>query len=210
MIGIEIKLTCNNEYISITTPVSNPIDAILLDAWENRYNYGSSNIDDHSAYIKTNLFLSQHIYTADYITYNIPSYCIGLPKFTGVYIVNIVFKSSVGVEIIADNTTILYDPSIFYCFRSQLLNSLCPPCDNLRSYHKLELLMFREQMFKDSATIGNIDEAIAWFEEAIRVVGQKSPCCKQHNLINSVLKTADGGDFGIGIIGTDYPQFVGD
>jgi hypothetical protein len=208
MTGLNIQLTNINQFLSITTPKSSPIKAIVLDTWGNRANFKSSNMLDHQVYIPMEVAESRIIDNEYSMTYNIPAYAAGLTKFTGVYFVVVIFEDESENDFCADNQSIVYDNSLFYCFRSSLIGSVCEACTDLKNFEKLELLMFRELMFKDAVSLGRTDDAIYYFEQILQLMGGGNPCFECVNPNTCVIGNKHCS-LGIGVIGNDQPLTIG-
>lgn len=207
MPGLKIELTNLEQTISITTSINSPIEAVVMDSWQNRKNTQSSDLCKHQAYIPMDTLEHYHEIGERTITYNIPADRLSLTRFYGVYFIQVLFKDDALNSQCADNQTIIYSEDMMYGFRWHLMNKTCIPCMDLNNYQLLELLMFRELMFRDAVKLGRIDDAIYYFNEIIRVV---QDCTQVFDDIS--FKRCLDGSFGchlnIGLDGTDYPNAV--
>jgi hypothetical protein len=208
MTGLNIQLTNLNQFLSITTPKSSPIKAVIVDTWDNRKNIYSSNLIDHSVYIPMEVIESRIIDNEYSMTYNIPAYAAGLTKWVGLYFIVVEFEDKWENDFCADNQAIVFDSSLFYCFRSTLIDSACEACTDLKNYEKLELLMFRETMFKDAVSLGRTDDAIYYFEQILQLMGGGKPCFECVNP-NTCVSGNKNCSLGIGIIGDFRPTCKG-
>jgi len=138
---------------------------------------GIDKLDGHSDYVITAEDLEQYMHVttglngaAHYweIIFPFAPVFDRLDTKYGVYIVSMYFD--------ANETThqIIFNDNQIYCFRRQLMDKVCIPCEDKKMFKKLELFMFFEIMFKDSVRANRIDEAMKYYKKMLQVVGLKS------------------------------------
>lgn len=164
------KMTCrlrdDNTVLEITVKKSNPINQIFIDTYENKNSYKSNNSADHEfSFIIPNELVQTEITNTGYIKYYIPAASLELHKYCEMYIVTAVFGPNV------NESQIVYNTQQLYCFRLNLINNLCIPCYDKKNLDSLQVLMFREIMFKEAVGLSRIDDAINFYGKILNIRG---------------------------------------